>query len=121
MSKHTPTPWTLGRISKRSQTAFIDAMHQDPDLKHVDWRDMIQCNGCYELPDMGIEKAEANARHIVKAVNYHERLREALRDMLDEHPRNGVYHDCTDNGFSECEYCGALALLAELDNLEKQQ
>lgn len=115
----TPTPWTPGRISKRSQTAFIDAMHQDPDLKHVDWRDMIQCNGCYELPDMGIEKAEANARHIVKAVNYHDRLRGiAKRIVADyEHWQNDEPGP-DDIGDIVAD---ARALLAELDNLEKQQ
>jgi len=113
MSKHTPTPWTLGRISKHSQTAFIDAMHQDPDLKHVDWRDMIQCNGCYELPDKGIEKAEANARFVVKAVNYHERLREALRELLGR-----VENDADSKSWFLDEQAEARALLAELDNLE---
>lgn len=107
MSKHTPTPWTLGRISKHSQTAFIDAMHRDPEMGHETWQEMIQCNGCYDLPDKGIEKAEANARHIVKAVNYHDRLREALEHIL--------------NAKRPEDYWDARALLAELDNLEKTQ
>lgn len=107
--KPTPTPWTLGQINKRSQTAFIDAMHPDPDLKHVDWRDMIQCNGCYDSPEVGIEKAEANARYIVKAVNYHARLVEALRKITRPHGVTAHYFD------------HARALLAELDNLEQPQ
>jgi len=125
MSKHTPTPWTLGRTSKRSQTVYIDAMHQDPDLKHMDWRDMIACAGCYDLPDNGIEKAEANARHIVKAVNYHERLVEALREVTAvlawvAHGECRAIQDDPIMPSAQAQEV-ARALLAELDNLEKQQ
>lgn len=112
--KPTPTPWTLGRVNKRSQTTFIDAMHPDPEMGHKTWQEMIQCNGCYDLPDKGIEKAEANARHIVKAVNYHDRLLEALKSVdWDKAADWGIVAmDGRDS---------ARALLAELDNLEKQQ
>ncbi len=104
--KHTPTPWTLGRVSKRSQTVYIDAMHRDPDMGHETWREMIACAGCYDLPDKGIEKAEANARFVVKAANYHERLREALRKITRPH------------GVTAHHFDQARAILDELDNLE---
>ena len=102
--KPTPAPWTLGRTSKRSQTVYIDAMHSDPDLKHVDWREMIACSGCHDLPDKGIQKAGANARFVVKAVNYHERLREALDKATKRSKLDWMQE--------------ALDILAELDNLE---
>lgn len=50
---------------------------------------------------------DSNAKFIVTAVNYHDRLREALRGAL--------------NAKSMEDYHDARALLAELDNLEKQQ
>ena len=118
----TPTPWTLGRISKRSQTAFIDAMHPDPDLKHMDWRDMIACAGCYDLPNKGIEKAEANARHIVNAVNYHDRLREALREVTATLAwvAHGECRAIQDDPIMPSAQAQEVAntLLTELDNLE---
>src|SRR5690554_395132 len=103
MSEHTPTPWTLGRTSKRSQAAFIDAMHRDPEMGHETWQEMIQCNGCHDLPDKGIEKAEANARHIIKAVNYHDRLVEALKALTVPH------------GVTSYHYEKARAMLEELE------
>ena len=83
--KHTPTPWSVGATRYHEQTVEIDTESRDPDLGHRNWTAMIECYGSNENPDIGIQKAMANARFIVKAVNNHDRLVEALarvdRDM----------------------------------------
>ena len=76
--RHAPTPWSVGEIRYHGQTVEIDTKSRDPDLGHRNWTAMIECCGSNENPDIGIQKAMANARFIVKAVNYHDRLVEAL-------------------------------------------
>ena len=88
----TPRPWVVGRTIKRNQYVEIDSMEDGSNtlLGHKSWQGLAFVNGCYDEPEKGIRQAEINAHHIVKCVNNHERLAEALREcteLLDE------YHD----------------------------
>ena len=118
--KHTPGPWTTRKE--------IDGMH-------ADWETWI-CSGMTGVAvcnnqtrrstfKASREEAEANARHIVKCVNNHDRLVEALREVT------GELHDEINAKYSEQDLryprmqramsadmdsiVKARALLAELD------
>lgn len=111
--KHTPTPWSVGASRYHGQTVEIDTESRDPDLGHGNWTAMIECCGSNENPDIGIQKAMANARHIVKCVNNHERLVEALRSVeaLASEIVRGEGFRPTDHG----QIQEARQLLAELE------
>lgn len=92
MTTNTPAPWQVGRSNYNGQFVEIDSMSDGKNtlIGHSQWSGLAQCNGCYEIPDKGIEQAEANAAHIVKAVNYHGRL----VDLLGRLSRLGSDHEC---------------------------
>jgi len=93
MSKHTPTPWALDK--------YGDVVHSAKGQV---------CITAFALSCGPRNKeAEANARHIVKAVNYHERLREALDDL---------YSIAYAYAPHRASVTRAAELLTELDNLE---
>ena len=80
--------------------------------------------------DKGIQKAEANARFVVKAVNYHDRLREALAQCATELAVaiEGKYHGILGYPSTDRDYRTdmaiveqARALLAELENMDTKQ
>jgi len=93
MSEHTPTPWLkpcedeVGVISRADDQSYGMRVP------------ILTCHSA---------NSEADADFIVKAVNYHDRLREALCNMVKPH------------GVTAHHFDQARALLAELDNLEKQ-
>lgn len=87
----TPRPWTVGRTIGHNQYVEIDSHENGSNtlLGHKSWQGLAFVNGCYDEPEKGIRQAEINAHHIVKCVNNHERLVEALREALewaDDHP-----------------------------------
>lgn len=87
----TPRPWIVGRTIKYNQYVEIDS-HEDGGntlLGHKSWQGLAFVNGCYDEPEKGIRQAEINARHIVKCVNNHERLVEALRALLNKEVLSG--------------------------------
>ena len=98
---HTPGPWTTGN---RRTLADGTTLFNSPDeiiVEEGDTRRLIaQCHGGHE------RERYANARIIVTAVNNHERLVEALRNLIDTfeqmHPGS--------------EHPQARAALAALDN-----
>ena len=93
MSKHTPTPWALDK--------YGDVVHSA--------KGQVCITGFALSCGPRNKEAEANAHHIVKAVNYHDRLREALHRCVDGWLKS-------DDVFAPMQE--ARALLAELDNLE---
>ena len=114
MSEHTPTPWEIV-----CQTGIYSALGADSgdglrcaanDGWHIAEIPNTPANvdGLGEV-ELGQSIKEANARHIVKAVNYHDRLREALRWCVRQ------------EGWAYFDHDGAVSaesLLDELDNLE---
>ena len=97
-NKHTELPWFAHDFTElfgdNSMQVTISCTHPDT---------ITVCSMDRGLTgDIG--ESRANARLIVTAVNYHHRLREALRGAL--------------NAKSMEDYHDARALLAELDNLE---
>lgn len=105
--KVTARPWMIDR---RFSTAVMGGGHV-----------VAACGGYSNNqmdPDDLHNMLEANARHIVKCVNNHERLVEALRDFKEwfsgvglDHIPNDVYHHR--GGFDVAEK--ARKLLDELD------
>jgi hypothetical protein len=114
-NKHTELPWKVGRISKEDQTVEIDAPngHSGNGILYNQWTAFIECVGSNDEPEAGIAIAEANARYLCTAVNYHHRLREALWEVLPDVASSELW----EHGL---RYDGLRALLDELDNLEKQ-
>lgn len=110
MSDHTPTPWLkpcedeVGVISKADDQSYGMRV---PILT------------CYSA------NADADADFIVKAVNYHDRLRDALREVAAtlDWQRHGQCRGFGDAPIltSSAAIAKARALLTELENLEKQQ
>lgn len=93
---HTKTPWHVAENG-----TDIDAVDQKPPGT-PDW--------CVATVDGGLRPgvAEANAAYIVRCVNSHERLVEALRDMVE-------LDDCSSPRMYIAAKEGAISLLAELD------
>lgn len=81
MSGHTPAPWEVGNQHYKDQTVSIDAPAGNKAHGYVSWEGMVVCFGDEDRPAQGILTATANARHIVKCVNYHDRLVKALDDL----------------------------------------
>jgi|GEM_PF-3620821 len=117
MSKHTPTPWVL---SKESPTIF------KRDFSSIGSDSGYLIGSVMGRDDSGFysdeAEARANARLIVTAVNYHDRLREALREVTATlawvaHGECRAIQDGPIMPSAQAQEV-ARALLDELDNLE---
>jgi hypothetical protein len=109
MSKHTPTPW---RTDESEHEATIKVIALAGDYSRI-----VARIGLADAPHAKYNAQQrANARHIVNAVNYHDRLREALISCAEQLDDDDPDSRCMDNIVSD----KAHKLLAELDNLEKQ-
>lgn len=65
MSNHTPTPWEVGEDVGQAERSIVTA----------ECRDICTC-------ETGFGDAEANAEFIVRAVNAHDDLLNACREIL---------------------------------------
>ena len=101
MSKHTTLPWKVDEITSGRCSVIGPSKESVLDTWSI---------------DEGVDH-KANARLIVNAVNNYDRLREALRTVVDAVHDFDPNGEAIDNTFTE----GAVILLAELDNLEEQQ
>ena len=107
MSKHTPGPWTIGKVSHKKQRVDIDSLHADQTVGHQTWRGLARAYGCEDMPAEGTAAMLANARLIAAAPE----LLEALRGMLaldEEHHQRG---HCDDDVCAEVRK--ALAAIAK--------
>jgi len=120
MSEHTREPWSI---------------REEIDGRNAGWMTWIMggdkgvavCNNQARAATFRASKneSEANARHIVHCVNYHDRLREALREVTAilawvAHGECRAIQDDPIMPSAQAQEV-ARALLAELNNLEKQQ
>jgi len=82
MSKHTPTPWKIGY----GDGIFGDVASWSAHMDDVECHEIVIRSGREAVAIIYYGDtdgpSEANARHIVKAVNYHDRLTEALRNAV---------------------------------------
>lgn len=91
MSKSTPTPWRVGRRSAHDALTVIETAED----YIADCTDMI-----------GSERDIANAAYIVKAVNSHAAMVEALHALgmvalqTDEYRRNAELREAVDNALA---------------------
>ncbi len=69
--KHAPLPWKANRAGKGSYVQTDDGVFKVVAQTYT---------GC----DVGVAEADANARHIVRCVNAHERLVLLLQSALAE-------------------------------------
>lgn len=74
MSDHTKTPWYLERNSFGSQFIYGDEIEKSPSGRSYS---RLVCGG-----DIPTTLTETNAAFIVKAVNSHDALVSALREIL---------------------------------------
>ena len=84
-TKHTPTPWTLTGI-KKQQIRCADKKARQSIIANMvaEWN--YSSKTTYSLTD------EANAQFIVKAVNSHDELIEALKEALGWFEHNKLGH-----------------------------
>lgn len=89
---HTPTPWVYDRMGKNTVSTT--------NISGESGRFVCATGGHSDnrLPDHGLSENEANAAHIVKCVNAHDKLVEALRDVLTAYDSWGGYND---DGFDD--------------------
>jgi hypothetical protein len=81
-TKHTPTPWVLDGYNL-AQILYCTAERGSPEAKHAcgDYDVIAKCEG---------DNWKANAAYIVKAVNAHEALVEALENLVENYrSKNG--------------------------------
>ena len=67
MSKHTPGPWSVGKVSHKKQRVDIDSLHADQTVGHQTWRGLARAYGCEDMPAEGTAAMLANARLIAAA------------------------------------------------------
>lgn len=92
MSKHSPGPWTIGKVSHAEQHVDIDSLNHDPFVGCDEWRTMARTYGTEGEEEIGSIVMLANARLIAAAPE----LLEALRGMLaldEEHHQRGHCDD----------------------------
>jgi len=82
--KHAKTPWTCRQAPGTDQELWIDSTNGDEELGHYEWNMLGAVYGCDERLNIGSEKVKASAEFIVKAVNNHDRLVEALRIAVEK-------------------------------------
>jgi hypothetical protein len=74
--KHTPTPWDVqnkGELGKRSaRHEIVEGKVDDRNINHIPYQPTI----C-KMPDLS-ERSYANARFIVRAVNFHDEIVDLL-------------------------------------------
>lgn len=93
--KHTPTPWAY----KSNGSYFDVGIQNDSEVLPI-----------YPLSIIGVPLSqEANARHIVKCVNAHDRLVALLKELhealIEEYPyyTGGAEHDEVERLFNELD------------------
>ena len=74
--KATPGPWTIGSTSDIAQEVRIDAMRGDPDIGCTQWEAFAVCYSETDKPELGMQKALANARLIAAAPDLYATLSE---------------------------------------------
>lgn len=107
--KHTPTPWN------------VSTWVEQPNNRT---KPMVAAKGVtiaitHPAPICQESECEANARHIVKCVNYHDRLVEALRDMVNSYDLVELA-ECEPPAMTEA-MGNAEALLAQLDTKKESE
>jgi hypothetical protein len=85
--KHTPTPWKVCRHSDNGELVVRSKSDQGIVAN-------CQCDS-YSLDNQaGLEQeCKANAEHIVKCVNMHDELVDALKAMVEDAGYAGATHD----------------------------
>ena len=88
MSKHSPGPWTIGKVSHAEQHVDIDSLNHDPFVGCDEWRAMARTYGTEGEEEIGSIVMLANARLIAAAPELLEVaqliLAEDLLDFLPE-------------------------------------
>ena len=79
MSKHSPGPWTIGKVSHAEQHVDIDSLNHDPFVGCDEWRAMARTYGTEGEEEIGSIVMLANARLIAAAPE----LLEALTDCVE--------------------------------------
>lgn len=78
MSKHSPGPWTIGKVSHAEQHVDIDSLNHDPFVGCDEWRTMARTYGTEGEEEIGSIVMLANARLIAAAPELLEALKLAL-------------------------------------------
>ena len=79
MSKHSPGPWTIGKVSHAEQHVDIDSLNHDPFVGCDEWRAMARTYGTEGEEEIGSIVMLANARLIAAAPE----LLEALKVLVE--------------------------------------
>lgn len=108
-TKHTPTPWVA--TSNESYWVIVPEARGENDPYEIG----DVCSSYPSSKDQGLQ--QANAAHIVKCVNLHDELVEALRECnealklhADQYPHmvKGYTHDAFINSNEALKKAGAL-------------
>ena len=83
MSKHSPGPWTIGKVSHKNQHVDIDSLNHDPFVGCDEWRTMARTYGTEGEEEIGSIVMLANARLIAAAPELLEALQSVLDNCLD--------------------------------------
>ena len=90
MSKHSPGPWTIGKVSHEEQHVDIDSLNPDPFVGCDEWRAMARTYGTEGEEESGSVVMLANARLIAAAPELLEALEAALKLIELVMPIDGV-------------------------------
>lgn len=77
MTEHTPTPWKTKK-RESSIVAYVDLRKGEMQVLYTSWHSSIRAS--YPLKDEAI----ANMEFVVKAVNNHDDLVQALQALVDQ-------------------------------------
>lgn len=99
-TKHTPTPW--GYWTGSGAYGQHGAITDNALGRHIAYM-----AGGAPLPEL-------DGAFIVRACNAHDQLVAALQLVIQD--KAPAYHDCLDDGESECAWCIARAAIAAVTN-----
>lgn len=85
MNTHTPGPWSVGEVRLDKHRIDIDAPHGDERIGYVRWESLARVYGCEDVPIIGAQVMDANARLIAASPDLYAAAvsaRAALSDLL---------------------------------------
>ena len=101
--KHTPTPWFVfdpyaSEIQTADQKTISSCWHGHAEGCEITVTGILSCS---------LEESAANAAHIVRAVNHHEQLMQALASILWEDSSKPEQDRITDRVLASAIYASA--------------
>jgi len=82
MSAHTPGPWMVGKVNHAKQRVDIDTKVRDMRVSYTEWRGLARVYGIEDMPKIGSDIMQANARLIAASPELYDAAENALNVII---------------------------------------